>query len=160
METGKEPSAAVGPSPPGDAAQRLLTWIAQVAEEPLVLNAADRSAELAANTWRLGASDEDRRSLTVGAVAAAFERTADGIAARIAGAGFAGPVTFYVWHDAQAGQLRCSTGSVTPDRLPFRGTHVPVGELAPALAPFLDADPESAAGAGPLTVWVRAVGRR
>ncbi|TNM26093.1 hypothetical protein FH715_24970 [Streptomyces sedi] len=138
----------------------MLTWIAEVAEEPLVLDAADRSGELAANTWRLGASNEDRRALTVGAVAAAFERTADGIAARVASAGFAGPVTFYVWHDAQAGQLRCSTGSVAPDRLPFRGAHVPVGELAPVLAPFLGEDPEPTAEAGPLPVWVRAVGRR
>ncbi|MFI8534794.1 hypothetical protein ACIGMX_31690 [Streptomyces aquilus] len=133
----------------------LLTWIAEVADEPLVLDPADRRAECDTNTWWLGAADGDRQSLSVSAVVAAFERTAAVIRARIRELGFSGPVTFYVWHDAQAGQLRCSTGSVTADQLPFLGAHLPSGDLEPIIEEFLaDGEPEP----GPLRVWVSGVG--
>jgi hypothetical protein len=41
------------------------------------------------------------------------------------------------WHDGQAGQARCSTGSVFPDELPFRGTYVVVDQLGPVVEGFL-----------------------
>ena len=150
----------------------LLTWIAEVADEALVLEPADRQAELRTNTWWLDATDEDRRTLSVSEVAAAFERTADGIRRRIHELGHAGPATFYVWHDQQAGQLRCSTASVTEDALPFSGAYVPSDELGPVIEGFLkDPDPGVVAwsdleddhgGAEAETpaipVWVREVG--
>ncbi|MFD9124617.1 hypothetical protein [Kitasatospora sp. NPDC059571] len=37
----------------------LLTWIAEVADEPPVLEPADRRAEWTAATWWLSAEDED-----------------------------------------------------------------------------------------------------
>ncbi|MFB6616947.1 hypothetical protein ACFCV9_22495 [Streptomyces sp. NPDC056367] len=133
----------------------LLTWIAEVADEPLVLEPADRQMELDTNTWWLSAAEGDRESLSVSEVVAAFERTAAAIRGRVRELGFAGVATFYVWHDEQAGQLRCSTGSVAPDALPFRGNYAACDDLRPVVEGFLaDSEPES----DPFPVWVYGVG--
>ncbi|GGQ82483.1 hypothetical protein [Kitasatospora griseola] len=146
----------------------LLTWIAEVADEPLALEPADRRVEWETNTWLLSAADEDRRSLTVHEVVAAFERTAGRIRERVRELGFGGVATFYVWHDRQAGQLRCSTGSVPTEELPFGAAYLPVDDLGPVVEGFLhdeqqgpeevddplEPDPELP----PFPVWVRSVG--
>ncbi|MFJ8627442.1 hypothetical protein ACIRD3_32005 [Kitasatospora sp. NPDC093550] len=154
-----------------------MTWIAEVAHEPLVLEPTDRRVEWETNTWWLGAEDEDRRALSVSEVVAAFERTAEGIRFRIHELGFAGVVTFYVWHDEQAGQLRCSTGSVSADELPSGGAYVPSDDLCAVIEGFLiDREPGLVAWsdledmhdpsehgvaepeAAPFPVWVCSVG--
>ncbi|MEV4943415.1 hypothetical protein [Streptomyces zaomyceticus] len=138
----------------------LLTWIAEVADEPLVLEPADRRAEWETNTWWLSAEGEDRRSLSVSAVVAAFERTASALQVRVRELGFPGAVTFSVWHDEQAGQLRCSTGSVPADELPFGGDYALSDGLEPVIKGFLAdgevgaADPEAV----PSLVWAFSVG--
>ncbi|WP_318656482.1 hypothetical protein, partial [Streptomyces canus] len=155
----------------------LLTWIAEVADEPLVLEPADRRVEWETNTWSLGTADEDRSSLSVADVVAAFERTAAAIRERIRNLGFSGVATFYVWHDKQAGQLRCSTGSVPPDALPFSGSYVASDDLGSVVDGFLaDSEPGFIAWSGmddaqslseqtetepeirPFGVWVSSVG--
>ncbi|MGW7319550.1 hypothetical protein [Streptomyces sp. NPDC054865] len=155
----------------------LLTWISEIAAEPLVLDPADRRVERETNTWSLGAADEDRASLSVAELVAAFERSAAAIRERIRDLGFSGVATFYVWHDEQAGQLRCSTGSVPPDALPFSGTYMPSDDLGPVVEGFLaDSEPgfiawsdrDAAQGLSvqtgtepktmPFAVWVTSVG--
>ncbi|MGW2373174.1 hypothetical protein [Kitasatospora sp. NPDC001683] len=156
----------------------LLTWIAELADEPLALEPADRPMEWRTNTWWLAAEAEDRRALTVDEVVAAFERTAARLREQVRDLAYPGTATFYVWHDEQAGQLRCSTASVGPDELPFGGAYRPVEDLRPIVAGFLaDAEPgvvrlsdvsleepawEEPAWEEPVLppfpVWVRAVG--
>ncbi|AKZ60450.1 Putative protein (modular protein) [Streptomyces ambofaciens ATCC 23877] len=120
----------------------LLTWIAEVTDEPLALEPTDRRVEWETNTWSLGTVAEDRSFLSVAEVVAAFERTAAAIRERIRDRGFSGVATFYVWHDKQAGQLRCSTGSVPPDALPFSDTYVASDGLGPVVEGFLsDSEP-------------------
>jgi hypothetical protein len=141
----------------------LLTWIAELADEPLLLDRADSAAEARANTWSLGADPEDRAAVTAEQVVLAFEEVTAAFSARIA-------ATYYVWHDVQAGALKCSASSLAPDALPFGAAYQTTGELAPIVEAFLaDRTPGSVAmselrelddtaavsSTPPFLVWVR-----
>lgn len=109
-----------------------MEFIERIAHEPVTLAPGDRAAESADNTHWLGASAEERASVTVDEVVAAFARTARAVLER-----GTGPATFYVWHDEQAGQLRCSVTSRTPTTLPFGGTYYPTDDLTGIVTDFL-----------------------
>jgi hypothetical protein len=153
----------------------LLNSIAAVAGEPLTLDPADPLPEARASTWWLSADPGEKAALSAGQVCAAFERAAEALRSRIRGLGFQGAVTFYVWHDEQAGQLRCSTSSQAPGALPFNGTYVATDALGPIIERFL-ADqepghipwselnaetnqPASEPVTPPFPVWTRSVGQ-
>jgi len=138
---------------PGHTGRVFLQAILNVANEPLVLSPADPQAERD-NTWWLGASPHERLGLSVTEVVATFEELAGRIRARVREMAFGGTATFYVWHDEPAGQLRCATGSVPPERLRFGGDFNPAGELKgivteflaeaqPGFIPFMDIEPVS-----------------
>ncbi|MFD5415689.1 hypothetical protein [Streptomyces nojiriensis] len=132
--------------------------------------------EVETNTWLLSTDEAGRASSSVTEVVAAFHRTAAAIRGRVRGMGHRGAATFYVWHDAQAGQLRCSTGSVPPEALPFGGPYTASDDLDAIVAEYLaDESPgfvlwsdledvdHRAEQAGtepeiPLSVWVSDVG--
>ncbi|MFD5121140.1 hypothetical protein [Streptomyces sp. NPDC058385] len=81
---------------------------------------------------------------------AAFERAAAALRSRIRELDIHEVATFYVWHDDQAGQLRRSTGSVSPNELPFGGRCMPSGDLGPVIEGFLaDRQPGLITGSNP-----------
>ncbi|WP_285491162.1 hypothetical protein [Amycolatopsis taiwanensis] len=98
----------------------LLRWIREVADEPLVIDPTARNIEARENTRSVSTSIDERRSLSAHEIVAAFEKCASILRERIRSLGYEGPATFYVWHDQQAGHLRCSTTSLPSDQLPFQ----------------------------------------
>jgi hypothetical protein len=152
---------APGVSTTGHTGRVLLIGIRAVGDEPLVLSPADPEAE-SANTCWFGATPHERLGASVDEVVTAFEEAAVRIRAQVAGAGHQGSATFYVWHDRDAGQLRCSTGSQPAGRLPFFDRYQPSGDLRDIVAEFLaDGEPgfvrftglKSTGDDGGLAVW-------
>ncbi|MFD4638822.1 hypothetical protein ACFWN2_16020 [Lentzea sp. NPDC058436] len=98
----------------GAAPLMLVSWIHEVAGEPLLLDG-DPIAQSRENTWMLGLAEGE--SPSAGDVVAAFQETARLLGERVSAMGRT--ATFYVWHDERSGHLRCSTTSSSRDALPF-----------------------------------------
>ena len=107
----------------------------------MVLRPDDPDAEFE-NTWWLSASPQERLGLSVDEVVAAFEETARLVRDRVRATGYRGIATFYVWHDGDAGQLRCSTRTCAAAELPFGGEYAATGDLGTIVSAFLtDGEP-------------------
>ena len=131
----------------------LTKWIREVADEPLLLKG-DLLAQAEENTWSLGTAKGE--TPVAAEVVAAFEETARRLGERVTL--MERTATFYVWFDAQAGHLRCSTTSAKKDALPFDAKVDPDATLEAVVAGYL-------AGARPgtdedfvLPVWTTEVG--
>lgn len=145
----------------------LLKEIRAIAGETLVLSPHDQAAEQVNTSW-FGAPPHERMGMSADEVVTAFEETADLLRDQVAAMPHDGPATFYVWHDQEAGQLRCSTGSCGQDHLPFPTPYRPTSDLHAIVTEFLEDRAPGAiawgqldpfpAGAGPATeefpVWV------
>ncbi|GAB2596371.1 hypothetical protein Aab01nite_71610 [Paractinoplanes abujensis] len=115
----------------------LLKEIRAIAGETLVLAPHDQDTETANTSW-FGAPPHERMGLSAEEVVTAFEETAVRLRDQVAEAGHAGPATFYVWHDLQAGQLRCSTASCRGDELPFAEKYRTTEDLRAIVVEFLE----------------------
>ncbi len=114
----------------------LLKEIRAIAGEALVLSPHDQAAEDANTTW-FSAPPHERMGMSPDEVVAAFEEIAEILRERVAALAHPGPATFYVWHDQQAGQLRCSARSRRHDNLPFDARYRPTTELLPIVVEFI-----------------------
>jgi hypothetical protein len=114
----------------------LLKEIRAIAGEPLVLSPHDQDAEDANTSW-FGAPPHERMGLTADEVVATFEEAAELLREQVAALDHVGPATFYVWHDGLAGQLRCSTRSCGPDKLPFGAPYRVSSDLHSIVTEFL-----------------------
>lgn len=114
----------------------LLKEIRAIAGETLVLSPHDQAAEDANTSW-FGAPPHERMGLSADEVVSAFVETAELLRDQVVVRRHEGPVTFYVWHDPQAGQLRCSTRSCHQDGLPFEGPYQPSSDLHKIVDEFL-----------------------
>ena len=144
----------------------LLHQIREVAEGSLVLTPADPAAERD-NTWWLSASPQERLGLSVDELVSAFQETARRVAERVRDLPYTGTATFYVWHHQEAGQLRCSTCSAGPAKLPFDDEYFATHDLSTIVTEFLsDGEPgfvrfpgfqavgfPTAADSAPFPVW-------
>ena len=115
----------------------LLKEIRAIAGESLVLSPHDPSAEHVNTNW-FGAPPHERMGMSAEEVVAAFEETAAALRNQVASLAYRGPATFYVWHDGQAGQLRCSIRSCRRDNLPFDGRYRATGDLHGIVLEFLE----------------------
>ena len=115
----------------------LLKEIRAIAGETLVLSPHDRDAERANTSW-FGAAPHERMGMSADEVVTAFEETAELLRDQVATMPYEGPATFYVWHDGDAGQLRCSTGSCAHDALPFDAPYHATSDLHAIVAEFLE----------------------
>lgn len=115
---------------------KLLGAIREIGGEPISLAPDDQTVEFGNTHW-LDATIEERSTLSVDQVVSAFLETASALRHRVQ-ATDANTATFYVWHDEQAGQLRCSVSSQPTSRLPFRGNYYPTNDLGGVVAGFLD----------------------
>ncbi|WP_433301735.1 hypothetical protein ACQP2F_06955 [Actinoplanes sp. CA-030573] len=115
----------------------LLKEIRAIAGETLVLSPHDLDAEHANTSW-FGAPPHERMGLSAEEVVAAFEETAELLRDQVAAMPYAGPATFYVWHDGEAGQLRCSTGSCGRNDLPLAIPYRVTGDLHAIVKEFLE----------------------
>jgi hypothetical protein len=115
----------------------LLKEIRAIAGEALVVRPQDRAAEDANTRW-FGAPPHERMGLSAEEVVGAFEETAEVLRDQVAALNHRGAATFYVWHDQQAGQLRCSTRSCGQDELPFDVRYRPTGDLRAIVMEFLE----------------------
>ncbi|WP_250035817.1 hypothetical protein [Paractinoplanes maris] len=115
----------------------LLKEIRAIAGETLVLAPHDQDTERANTSW-FGAPPHERMGLTAEEVVAVFEETIDLLRGQVAAMSHVGPATFYVWHDLQAGQLRCSTRSCGRDELPFTEKYRTTDDLREIVVEFLE----------------------
>ena len=136
---GGAPTRPVGPGAgwPGRLVGVLLKEIRAIAGEALVLSPQDRAAEDANTNW-FGAAPHERMGMSAGEVVAAFEEAAEALRGRIAEAEHRGPATFYVWHDGEAGQLRCSISSSANDDLPLGPDYRVTADLHEIVTEFLE----------------------
>ena len=115
----------------------LLKEIRAIAGETLVFSPHDQAAEHVNTSW-FGAAPHERMGMSAEEVVAAFEDTAGALRDQLASLTYRGPATFYVWHDMQAGQLRCSTRSCGQDDLPFGGRYRATADLHGIVVEFLE----------------------
>jgi hypothetical protein len=115
----------------------LLKDIRAIVRETVVLSPEDPSAENANTNW-FGAPPHERMGLSADEVVATIEETAVVLREQVAGTGHQGAVTFYVWHDTVAGQLRCSARTCKPADLPFDDPYQVTDDLRAIVVEFLE----------------------
>jgi hypothetical protein len=115
----------------------LLKDIRAIVTESLVLSPDDPAAEETNTNW-FGAPPHERLGLSADEVVATFEETAAILRDQVAGCGHQGTATFYVWHDAGAGQLRCSAGTCKPSDLPLPVDYRVTADLRAIVVEFLE----------------------
>ena len=138
-EGATRPTCPVGPGwgRTGRLGGVLLKEIRAIAGETLVLAPHDQDTETANTNW-FGAPPHERMGLSADEVVTAFEETIELLREQVVAMSHVGPATFYVWHDLQAGQLRCSAGSCGRDELPFTEKYRTTGDLYTIVVEFLE----------------------
>jgi hypothetical protein len=128
----------------GEGVLGILQQLVELEGESPVLST--ETVEARENTWSVRRADEDPSS--VASVDAALRSLAEAWADRLQKHRAHGDATFYVWYDAQAGELRVSLSSQRASALPFGATVRLLSDPRPILDEFLN---DSSPGAIPWT---------
>lgn len=129
-------------------------WLAEVAADGVVVCPDDMIAEARGNLWCFGLDDEQRAAVAAAEVEG-FVRAVAAARGRWLVERGAGPMRYYCWHDAQAGQLRLSLVSAGPGPLPFGCPVDLAAELDGVVRDFIGA--VDVVPPAPLPVWVAVV---
>lgn len=116
----------------------LIELIHEVASEPLLIDPKNRAAEVETNTRWFSITEHDIHLVEVPPIVEALHDLAKQRQHLLVDSGSAVPMSFYVWFDDQACQLRLSTESAPADGLSFRGPYRPDAQLEDVVAAFLD----------------------
>jgi len=111
-------------------------WLAEVADDTVVVCPDDINAEARGNQWSFSLSPEQAAGVTVADVAVFAAGVAEGRRAWLAARGI-GSMVLYWWHDTLAGQLRFSLVSQAHGRLPFGCEVVPAASFAAVVSDWL-----------------------
>ncbi|GAA2677692.1 MULTISPECIES: hypothetical protein [Actinoplanes] len=115
----------------------MLKDIRAIVDDTMVLSPEDQDAEQVNTNW-FGAPPHERMGMSPDEVVTVFEETAAVLRDQVARSGHQGTVTYYVWHDGEAGQLRCSVCTRKPGDLVFPVAYQVTDDLRAIVVEFLE----------------------
>jgi len=114
------------------------SWLADVADDDVIISAGDINAEARGNLWSFSLSADQAADVTAKDVEVFLQAIIGARRERLSVQGVnIGSIRFYCWNDEQAAQLRLSLVSASHGRLPFRCEVKAVGDLAEIVNSFL-----------------------
>lgn len=114
------------------------SWLADVANDEVIISAGDINVEASENLWSFSLSADQAADVTASDVEVFLQAIIGARREWLSVQGVnTGSIRFYCWHDEQAAQLRLSLVSACHGRVPFRCEVKDVSDLTEIVNSFL-----------------------